>query len=316
VATPGRGPGIILPAIVLGRDLRACEDLPGFERLLPRIQRGDRSAFSELRFAAALTRLNLRPEIEPQLGSTVLDTAVDYEGTQVYCEVIAPERADAITSIQPAIQALAETIRDRVTGSVLEVLLDTDIGPETSAAVLDVLPRVSGPDPVEFEGLGTFVRRPASIPLQLGPTIFAPRGGRPVLGAAAGGIDGSVVSAGIVRVPVQDARARRLLAAELHHFSRDAHNLLAIDMTDVTANSQAWASLIQRSFQPKQNKRIGGVIFFWQALVGPPVEVRQWWTVLPNEHANRPIAAELLAMIESLDESVPVRAEPAQEPER
>jgi hypothetical protein len=307
ISGPGRGLAFVLPAIDLGRILQACEKMPGFHKILARLQRHDRSAFSEAQFAEALSRIGCKLELEPRLGGAVPDTAIDWHGVRIYAEVISPEHADAIVSAHSDVRDLANAIKDIVPGCVVEVLLETDINPEVSAAVLRAVNALSGDQPTRIEGLATLVRRPASIPLQVGPTLNY-TGLGPVVGTAAGliegRVDGVVGAAGIVRMPVLDSRVRRLLAAELHHFSKDSYNVLAIDITAVTASPKDWAPLIQRSFQPAQNRRIGAVIFFSSGMAGTPLATRQRWAVVPNKYAYRTIPADLLAGIAALDEDI------------
>lgn len=309
VSGPTRGLGVVVPAIDFGLVLRECERMPGFEKILPRLQRGDRSAFSEAHYAASLSRAGCDPQIEPEVGAAVLDTAVDWAGTPIYSEVISPERAAAIVAVQADLQLLANAIRDTVPGFVVEVLLETDLTPATQAGVVRSLQELPLDEPKRFEGLATMVRRAASIPLEVGPTLRY-EGSGPIVATAAGRVDQGVGAAGIVRMPVTDARARRLLAAELHHFSRETHNILAIDTTAVTVSPKDWAALVRRSFQPGQNRRIGAVVFFSRGLVGIPLAARQVWAVVANEHAYHPIPPEFLARVASLDESAHFRGSP------
>jgi hypothetical protein len=304
-----RGLGVIVPAIESGRVLQACEAMPGFDKILPRLQRGDRSAFSEAQYAAALGRLGCAPELEPQVESAVLDTLVEWKGIRIYSEVISPERADAVVAADVDVQRLANLVRDRVPGFVVEVLLETDITPEIETAILNHLEALPLDQPVKIGGVATMVRRAASIPLQVGPTLLSEAPG-PVLGAAAGVVGEGVATAGVVRMPIVDSRARRLLAAELHHFSRHTYNVLAIDMTTATVGPKDWASLIQRSFQPGQNRRIGAVVFFSRGLTGAPLASRQMWAGVRNEYAYYSIPPEFLSSLAGLDESAYFRGSP------
>ena len=85
-----RGLGVVLPFIDLGSVVAACEELPRFHRLVPRLEMSDGSAVSEARFAAALVHAGYSPELEPQAGTGLLDAAIDWEGGRIYSEVIAP----------------------------------------------------------------------------------------------------------------------------------------------------------------------------------------------------------------------------------
>jgi len=309
VGGPNRGLRVIMPAIERGRVLQACEGMPGFEKILPRLQCEERSAFSEAEYAAALARFGCAPELEPQVEAAVLDTVVDWHGIRIYAEVISPERADAVIATQSDVQRLANVVRDRVPGFVVEILLETDLTQETERAILSHLEALPLNQPLKVSGVATMVRRPASIPLQVGPTLPSEAPG-PVIGAAAGVLVDGVASAGVVRMPVFDSRVRRLLAAELHHFSRHTHNVLAIDITAATVGSKDWAALIRRSFQPGQNRRIGAVVFFSRGLVGVPLASRHMWAVVQNEYAYHPIPPEFLDNLASLDESAYFRGSP------
>jgi hypothetical protein len=104
-----------------------------------------------------------------------------------------------------------------------------------------------------------------------------------------------------VRVPVADLRARRLLAAELHHFSRYERNLLAIDVSNIIAGIRDWEGPIRNSFKPDRNTRLGAVILFDRgSLLGTKLHKR--WKVLRNPHARMPLSEDLLTHIESLDD--------------
>jgi len=304
-----RGLAVVARAIDVGSTLATCESMPGFPRLLTRFRQGERGAYSEAKYAAALVRIGCRPELEPVSGSGLLDTAVDWNGVRIFTEVISPERAEAIAKVQTDVQALASAIRDTLSGSTLEVLLDTDLTPEVQGAILHAAPELPLGEVTSIAGIATVVRRASSLPLQLGPTLPSP-GDTPVIAAASGKLEAGVGTAGIVRMPILDERARRLLAAELHHFARDSHNILAIDLTGIPVSPKNWAPLIRRSFQPQQNRRIGAVAFFSRGLLGTPITTREQWAIIPNPHAYHAIPPDLIDRISSLDESVHFRGTP------
>jgi len=276
--------------------------MPGFAGLLARFRQGERAAFSEANYAAALARIGCSPELEPVLGAGRLDTVVDWHGTRIYSEVISPERAEGIAKVQTDVQALAVGIRDALKGSTVEVLLETDLTPEVHQAIVAAAPGLSLDEVPRIEGLATMVRRSSTLPVQVGPTLPS-KGDTPIIAAASASIEAGIGTAGIVRMSILDERARRLLAAELHHFARETHNVLAIDITGVPVSPKNWAPLIRRSFQPGQNRRIGAVIFFSRGLLGDPITTREQWAIVPNPHAYHPIPSDFLAQISSLDES-------------
>ncbi len=193
---PTRGLLVAVPAIEFGRVLKQCETMPGFEKILPRLQRGDRSAFSEAHYASALRRAGCQPEIEPALGAAVLDTAVEWNGIRIFSEVISPERADAVVAAQSELQLLANAVRDAVPGFVVEVLLETDFTSETQEAVLSALGTLPLGVARRHEGLATIVRRPAAIPVHVGPTLSY-EGSAPVVAAGSCRVEAGVAAAGV-----------------------------------------------------------------------------------------------------------------------
>jgi hypothetical protein len=298
-----RGLGVVLPFIDLGSVTTACEELPGFHKLLSRLEMSDGSAISEAHYAAALVHAGCLPELEPQIGTGLLDTAIDWEGDRIYSEVIAPERAKDIVAAHADVQTLAGALCGAISGIVVEVLLHCDIGPDTLTRILDTLHDLPAGAPRTVEGFATIVQQTGVVPLIVSPSLPSP-GIDPVLAAAVGRVEGLKATAGIVRMPLLDTRVRRLLSAELHHFSRDTRNILAIDISGVSIGPKNWAPLIQRSFQPNQNRRIGAVVFFSRGLVGIPLATRQIWAVVANEHAYCPIPRTFLDKLTSFDESL------------
>ena len=164
-----RGLGVVLPFIDLGSVVSACEELPGFHRLLPRLELFDGSAVSEARYAAALVRAGYSPELEPQVGTGLVDAAIDWEGGRIYAEVIAPERAEVIVAAHSDVQALAGALCGAISGTVVEVLLHSDIGPDTLPRILASLPDLPSGVPRTLEGFATIVQQPGAVPLILIP---------------------------------------------------------------------------------------------------------------------------------------------------
>src|SRR4051794_24031474 len=67
VSNLNRGLLIISWAVRTGLILDACKSLDGFPKILKRVKNGERSALSELKFAAKLIQINIKPSLEPVL---------------------------------------------------------------------------------------------------------------------------------------------------------------------------------------------------------------------------------------------------------
>lgn len=100
-----------------------------------------------------------------------------------------------------------------------------------------------------------------------------------------------------------DVRARHKFNDEYHHFSESVANVLVINVSGVIDGMKAWPSEIARLLQPSRNRKVGAVVFFDQASVGPPEAIRRKWRVLVNPFAHMQIPKTLLDGLESLDES-------------
>jgi hypothetical protein len=291
VASQTRGVAVIAMAIHLGSILRSCEPLVGFCDVLRRLRGGEQSALPELFVAANLVRVGWVPELEPRLDGNRLDCVIRVDGTVVYIEVISPERGEAIIEAHEAIQTLATRLKTDQAGRKIELLVSVDLNDDVVAQVRDFLSRAANSEAVqEIPGIGAVIVEPFDGSMVVSPRIRS-ESDQTVLGAAVGSpADASLVS---VRMAITDSRVQRLLAAELHHFSRGETNLLVIDVSRCAGSIRGWTPLIERRFQPQQNRRLGGAAVYQLTGTMPAIEHR--WRILRNPHAYRPVPDALTA---------------------
>jgi hypothetical protein len=169
-----------------------------------------------------------------------------------------------------------------------------DIDEPTAARVVDAV----GLHPVSdkiwpLDDIALISSRAAGDDPNVGPTIQGPEAAA-IIGAAQGSLECGVRTAGIVRVPVTDARAKRLLYAESHHFSREHMNILVMDVSKCVTSLKAWGKLIENCLQPTQNRQFGAVILFFAGITGEKMTPRQEWRVVRNPHAYKPVPEVLL----------------------
>jgi hypothetical protein len=292
-----RGLMVVSAAIEKGIVLSACENLNGFESVLRRLKTGERSAYSELTFAARLAKAGFQPDLEPPLGGRFLDTRIPTEAGEVYCEVIAPETSDAICEVMKGASTLATRLREQNAGKRVEVLLSVDIDESISSKVVEAVrlhPDSNATWPLE--AIALISKRVCGDNANVGPTIPAPEVAA-IIGTAKCSIERGVRTMGIVRVPVTDARAKRLLYGESHHFSREQMNILVMDVTRIVSSLKVWTQLIEKCFQPEQNRRFGGVVLFSAGRTGEKMASFQQWKVVRNPYAYKPIPESLLQKI-------------------
>jgi hypothetical protein len=301
VAGNSGGLVVVSPAIENGIVLSACSALKGFEKVLHRLKSGERAAYTELLFAARLVKGGFQPVLEPPQGDGFLDTCVPTEAGGVYCEVIAPETSDAIEEVKTAASVLAATLRDQNKGRRVEVLLSVDIDDQISTEVADAVKTHDESDEIwNLAATAQVSKRVIGDDANIGPTIPSPKGVA-IIGAAKCSIDGGLRTAGIVRVPVTDSRAKRLLYGESHHFSREEMNLLVMDVTRVISSTKAWSQMIERCLQPGQNRRFGAIVLFSTGMTGEKMAPLQDWNVVRNRYARKPVPESLLTKIVAPD---------------
>jgi len=297
-----RGFGVIAPVVDDALTLHACSGLPGIEAVLRRVRHGEASALSELKFAAALVQLGYTPALEPKCEGKVLDTLVEVEGQDVFVEVISPEMSDAVEELRKRAEDVAKVIVEVGRGCRIEVYLLAEPTVEAAAAVKEaVLGLASDPSDRIHALPAVALFRCETFRRDVGPAIDGPDGS-PRLGVARIEVGPAGGTAAIVRVAISDERARRLLSAEAHHFSRDKANILVMDVSRVAGATNAWRPWVERCFQPGRSRRFGAVVLFDPALVGLAVTRR--WRVVRNPHAKHGVPERLLAGLESLDQPI------------
>lgn len=311
-----RGLGVIAGNIDLGLTLSDTEGLPRFAQVVSRLRAGERSAKSELTVAATLSRMGFPPALQVEAGTKIPDLAITVGGSVVYGEVVAPERAEIVKEIEGRIGEIASAVLAGCGDANVELFLDFDPWQVDIPSVMRFVadsPHVF--QPTEIPEVGRFVKRPFTFPPVIAPTIDSGTPGT-IVGLARSNFcvtdrlvtGGSVVS---IRAPVFDSRAKRILTAELHHFTKSAANFVVIDCGGTAGAANEWIPALTRCFQPKQNTRVSGVLLFFGGLTGNPLQVHRVWEVLPNPYAANPLPSGLLKAFERLPSKWP-REAPAQ----
>ncbi len=300
-------PGVVVPALVssvieTGFTLEACEGLVGFDPVLQRVRSTDRAALAELEFASALVRLGYTPVLGPPSLGGELDVVVEVENKNVYAEVICPELSDEMRDAFGTMTPFANELRDGNPGKNIDVYLLVEPDQRLKEAIADVVRAWNpGGAPIVHEIPGAaFIR---CEPFSQNLTAFEPVEQPPevpnlVVVAFTFGPTNAVRAT--VKMPLNDERVERLVAAERHHFSRDERNVLVVDVSGVPGGLKGWPTLIRRRLQPTINRRFGGVILFEGLPQG--VDFVRRWRVLRNPYAYKPVPDSLLNRVAALDE--------------
>ncbi len=286
-----------------GCTLQTCRDLDGFGRVLQRLKAGDAGALAELKFAASLAAAGYIPALEPELNGSRLDAVIVEAAERVFVEVISPELSQVMQHAEEALGVLADALTSRTPGLITDVYM---LSEPNEASIRQVLAFVlSAPRPSvvhEIPGLAFVAMRPFDPRIELSKPNFIDRG-VPTIGIVGASREGRLPSLAMVRLPIDDQRAARLMGAEAHHFSRDETNILAIDVSNIPGSIPDWMPLIERRLQPNLNRRFGAVVLFTRVNQLHNANIIRGYRVLRNPYAYRPVPEPFLTAIANLDES-------------
>jgi hypothetical protein len=298
-SNPARGLTLILPAVHLGLVLDACKSLNGFDKILQRIKSGESSALSELKFAEKLIRIGIEPHLEPILNNKVPDTKIVFDDKEIFFEVIAPETSDVIKGAELEMQEFALELLNLIPGKRIEVFLKQDITNDIREKIRELIKQFEKTKiTVEIPDVAITTIQDEPFDLVITPQIEK-NDSDAVLGVAKCFSGPEQKTLAIVRLCITDLRAKRLLSAESHHFSKDQINILVMDVTNVVGGMKKWMEIISRCLQPNQNRRFSAVIFFSEGLYVDKIDIKQTWKIVTNEHADNKAPKELLDMIVS-----------------
>jgi hypothetical protein len=248
--------------------------------------------------AASLRQLEYVPRFEPPLGGKLLDVIAEIDGSPVYFEVVAPERAEASAEDQRLVERLIAEVRHRVSHCRVEIEICDLLDAESIGAIAAAIETAKPFSWVDVNSLARIRRVNAGQNLI---PIFDEENHQIVIGGERS-TQGDSTSV-IARWEPSDARAKRIFNNEYKHFSQAVPNVLVVNVSAVTSGMKLWPAEMARLLQPTRNRKVGAVVFFTQSAVGPPEAIRRRWMVLENPHAQFPIPERLLAGFESLDES-------------
>ena len=302
-----RGLSVIANAIDAGLILADASRLAGAEPVISRLRSGERGSLSELTVGSALVRLGFQPAFGVAAGTKVPDLALTIESTTTFVEVIAPDRADIVKRFTDRIGEVASSVLAFSSNANVELFLDSDPDELDIATLATVIADAAFSDDVQsVSSVGRFLKRPYSFPPVVSPAVPNKTSGT-VLGVARAVVNGDHTTGALtaVRAVVFDGRARRILAAELHHFTKTNPNVLIIDTGGVAGGIHDWAPSIERCFQPAQNTRISAVVLYFTGVMGNPAQTHRVWRVLINPHAVNPIPGALVEALTRLPTTLP-----------
>jgi hypothetical protein len=74
-------------------------------------------------------------------------------------------------------------------------------------------------------------------------------------------------------------------------------NILVMDVTRIVSSLNAWSQLIEKCFQPNQNRRFGAVGLFFTGITDEKMGPSEQWKVVRNPYAYKPLPESLLQTI-------------------
>jgi hypothetical protein len=269
----GRGIMNIVFLVRLGNTLADTRNAPGFENVLRRARNDERSALSELYFAARLSRLGYAPRFEQEFDGKRPDLAIETDGVDVCFEIIAPEQSDLDKS--------AAKVMDKATA-----LLKAPPGQRLNVKML------AFPTDDAIEQLRGAIQ---SAPAEQWNEI--PGIARWEIEAMPPNGPGSHFS-----WPGNDTRAVRLVRDEYHHFTGDRPYVLVVDANAPLLTMPGWIVAFERTFQPERYRKLSAGLVFDNYAIPPHFSLQWRVQIAENRFATNPVPRELVARLASLDE--------------
>jgi hypothetical protein len=289
-----------MPAIVIGWALSRCAGLVGFSAVCVRAKKGEASAFSELVVAATLVDVGMRPQFEPSIDGKHPDLLIEFDGINVYAEVIHPDTSAQRSCTEKLTADVSNRILEIPAACNVDVLLDRHVSADEVTTLIEAIrAAIPSTEIQRHTDFASFLKAATEPNAGIIGSSKIPHPPGSLIGYSArvrAGPDGR--AAVVVGAPVpQDRRAHRLLGAELHHFSRDEHNMIVVATTAAGGNA-CWRELALRWFQPTRNTRVGAILLYEAAIVSDRAE--RVWQLVQNPWARRPLPDAALATFQSL----------------
>lgn len=298
-----RGIAVVGPLVEDGLLVLRTQSLAGFNQVFSRIKRGERSAYTELIFAATLVELGYSPTLEPSNArGGKLDTSCTVETVEVCFEIVVPEQSNELQNNSAWMSDLTSDVMNALPAGVVEIDF---IIPEKRADFarakhdIQVAAKAAANDQWTVVGAcGRFRHSPDSEykwpdgpsgPARFVESVFM-----------SGGATKRVRS----RWVYADGRAKRFFKREYHHFDKDKTNVLVVNACESDPSLKVWPVEIAQVFRKNQNRNVGAVAMFEQGFLASEARISRRWRIVTNPFAHNAVPEVLLAGIESLDESV------------
>jgi hypothetical protein len=267
----GRGIGAVGYPIHLGSALADTRECAGFESVLRRARKGERSALSELQFAAKCQRAGFKPDLDVEIGGKRLDLAVTIDGMMVYVEVVTPDKSDLDKDAYERVARARDMFGPRE-GEFLKVELLTFPFDDVVAAVRAGIERSALGESAEIPGVARWRReRPA---------------------------DGG--SRGEFSWPSNEYRAERLISSEYHHFAAPVPYILVVNVSATLMTPEGWSAAFGRAFQPGRNRKLGATVAYQDYVAAADFRWGSSMAFRVNPHATYPVPQRLILALESM----------------
>lgn len=297
-----RGAAVVAPVLRDGIIIARCRDLSGFGNVLARWRQGERSARAEATLAEVLLAHDLVSRFDVPLGSKRLDLEVLAGAQSVFVEIVTPDTAEIVTEATDILKQVADKVIAATDQVHTDILLDLNFSYDQLQTLLEAVQSLGDLQlEMSVTGLATVMKRMASLPVQAFPTLSRPKDGRPLFWISKARIVEGRPTSATVGISISDDRAHRFLSGELHHFSKDHPNILAMETSAVPGGMKAWRGLLEPRLTPAQNRRIGAIVLFTEHLGGEPFRARVSFSAFKNPNAYVPLPEEIADFLQRLD---------------
>ena len=296
LASPSRNIFSAIHLVQLGLLLDDCASFPRFQQVLHRLIKGENAALSELRIARAFRQVGFGVELEPPLKGRVLDCLIRLASSEIYCEVVTPERSKVFSELQQMLYSIAEELSQKHAGWKVEV----NFTEEPTKNLINIVRRTLATDCEVLEQIHgaqlkkTRPRAGETFDTGSPPGFFK----GPSLNVCMANCSKGVSSGAITRACFSDGRAKRFLSAESKQLSRGVMNIIVIDCSNISGGFVEWQQVLRRALTPERYTRISAILLYayHQYVAG----VKEQYAIINNNHASLALPESIIHCLEKL----------------
>ena len=247
-----------------------------------------------IRLAACFLRHNLIVEFEPEIGERKPDLRVNFDGTWIYIEESKLDFSNRFKVMNKVMEQISEVMGTINSSLSIDVtLLKEDLEPKEVKRILDEIRFLSNSSGQLQESTIRDLAR--IVTYQKGQLKPLTEENRPALCMDSLSVGGGFERHLHVEIYFTDVRLNKILKKTQQLPSQES-NLLILDIS-IPSDMKAWSKLVETTLQPKQHRRLSGVLLVEEHLFIKSLKTDSTLILHPN--LRKQLSPDFIKLIES-----------------